>query len=159
MFVNRLRPTSETAFFFFFLGGWKGKGGGFSSHEWIWGWISTNHSPPALIFFFFLSDDKLAHTTSTFSLGSFHSDSANGDNCWREFSEELRVSSYPYQVPTLCLWPAKSAYFDLIIIIIIIIIIVIIIIIIIIIILIVIIIIQREPLLYTTARRAVQKKS
>ena len=72
----------------------------FTSLARILGECSTIHSPLAL---FFKVDISPCTLILLFTPGSVHSGSASWDDCDRVFPDELRVSSFPDMIPTLCL--------------------------------------------------------
>ena len=59
--------------------------------------------PRPRFFFFFQVEVSSRMSLSLFRLGSAHSDSASWDDCSWIFPDELRVSSFPWWVPVLCL--------------------------------------------------------
>ena len=67
------------------------------------GW--TIHSPPALFLLLLLLFWVVSLRTPIplYRSGSLHSGSASRDDCGRVFPDELRVSSFPCWVPTVCL--------------------------------------------------------
>ena len=62
-----------------------------------------NNAFPACAIFFFLVEISLCTLILLFTLGLVHSGSVSWDDCDQVFPDELRVSSFPERVPTLCL--------------------------------------------------------
>ena len=76
---------------------------GSSSQVRIQGNTWMNHLPPVFFCLLVLKGDKLLQTYSTLlGQAAVHSGSASLKDCVQVFPDDLRVSLFPWSVPTLC---------------------------------------------------------
>ena len=74
--------------------------GCFSSLRGFWGEDSANHSSPTLwIFIFYYVEISSRTLIPLFTQGSVHIGSSRWDDCGRVFSDDSRVSSFPWEGP------------------------------------------------------------